>query len=170
MEMAVVVIIVAVLAGMIVPHFASWTGSSQLRESARGLLAAAAYAREFAATRRCCCRLVIAPGDQPCRLEYQKDPEHRPGEFEAMRDGVAVLPALSAPVRFGLVRIRPAEDGQQPQNHITFRPSGRSDAAIIQITDGRRTYSLVVLPSTGRASLVDGAVGELPDDRQDLDA
>ena len=52
---------------------------------------------------------------------------------------------------------------------ITFDELGQVDAAIVSIEDGRRCWSLLTSPSTGRVSIQEGAVEVLPTDRVDLD-
>ena len=169
-EVTVVVIIVAVLAGMVVPRMVGSVSSSELREAARGLLMAATYAREYAVTRRCCCRLSILPDQRRYVLEYQPDPERRPGEYEVLQGGLVKFAALPERVRLERVKIQRADRRRGPEKCIIFQPTGESDAAVVGITDGRRTYSLLVFPSTGRARLVEGRVEQMPSDREDLDA
>ena len=169
-EVTVVVVIVAVLAGMIVPRLVGSLASSQLREAARGLLIATRYARDFAVTHRCCCRVRLIPAERKSVVECQTDPQRRPNEYEPIQGGIFRFSALPEQVRFGRVRIEAAEQRAEEPDCITFRPTGGCEAAVIELTDGRRGYSLLVFPNTGRTRLVQGAVESLPGDREDLDA
>ena len=171
-ELTVVVVIISVLATMTVPRLYSSTGSTRLRESALRLALACRYARDFAANHRRECRLVFDSEQGSHVLTAQLDPEQRPDEFRRLATSVGRIERLGDGVRFGKLRIepRPRLHGNKPRrDSITFDPSGQADAAVVEITDGRRTYSILVAPHTARVKVVDGVVGELPNDRRDLD-
>ena len=167
-ELSVVLVIVAVLAGMIVPRLGGAAGARQLRESARRMLITARYAREFAVTHRRVVRLVINADQRRFALECEKSPD----EFVPLPDGIGRAETLNRNVRFAEVRIEPRTGRlgpEKPENCITFEPDGQADVAVITITDGRRSYSLTVMPYTGRAKLVKGTVETFLVDRVDLD-
>ena len=181
-ELVVVIVVVTVLAGMIVPRLVGAGGAAQLREAARRLVIAAGYARDFAAAHRCACRLVLASsadGAPRYALVYQASPERNPNDYRPLRKGIGKPQPLGEGIRFSKVRIDlqrwsggpdgPEAAGEDQPDGITFEPTGRADAAIVALTDGRRTISMLVSPSTGRARLVEGEVDELPNDRIDLD-
>ena len=170
-ELIVVIVVVAVLATMIVPRLYGAAGTSRLKTSASRLLSAARYARSFAAARRRPCRLVLDLSEQRYVLSRIDDAEDEPGRFHPLRTGIGKAERLGQGLRFGKVWIRngAADRSDGPTSHITFRPTGRADAAIVEVTDGRRIYSLLVAPHTARVELVKGAVREPPDDRVDLD-
>jgi Tfp pilus assembly protein FimT len=167
----VVVAIVAVLATLIVPRLHGSAGTARLRTGASRLLSAARYARAFAASRREPCRLVLDTEEHRYVLARVEQTATQPARLRAMRTGIGKAEHLGTGVRFGEVRIRSLEPeaSRRKMECIIFRPSGRADAAVVEVTDGRRTYSLLVTPHTGRAELVKGSVTELPDDRVDLD-
>ena len=173
-ELTVVLMIIAVAATMIVPQVLGSMTSVRLRESGRDLLVAARYAHDFATTRRRVCRLVIDAKQQTYHIEYQSDPQRQPNKFKSMTSGPFKLTHLGKGVEFALVQIEPtrrpwADDGESAEV-ITFDPTGGADAAIIQIANGKRTCSLLIERSSGRATLLDRAVDQLPGDREDLDA
>jgi prepilin-type N-terminal cleavage/methylation domain-containing protein len=171
-EVLVVIAVLGVLSTMIVPRLGGAAGPRRLRESARQLLTAARYARDYASAHRAACRLAIDVDGQRYALLCQVDPEHRPGEFGPVADASGRTERLAPPVRFGKVWIEPRRrfDGMPPpEGGITFDPLGQSDAAIVELTDGRQSFCLLTSPSTGRVRLVEGVVAELPGDRQDLD-
>ncbi|MBN1943106.1 MAG: prepilin-type N-terminal cleavage/methylation domain-containing protein [Phycisphaerae bacterium] len=172
-ELIVVVVLVAVLAGMIAPRLWGAGRTASLRAAARRVQVAAQYARDFAATRRCDCRLVLDPQTGQFQLVYQADPEDRPDHFEPIQGGPGKADRLESGLHFADIRVEPSlprEDGEISDQSIAFYPSGRSDAAVVQITDGRGTCSVLVFPSRGRCRMVEGAVEQLPDDQLDLDA
>ena len=171
-ELIVVVAIVSVLAGMIAPRMYNLSGSARLRQSSRRFLATARYARDFAATRRCKCRLTIDTKEQGYTLTRQKDAEHDPNEFVPLEASLAKPQRLPDGLRFGSLRIEPALPRPQADanaDYIDFDPTGRADAAVVEITDGQGVYSVLVTPYTGYARLVEGSAKELPNDRMDLD-
>ena len=184
-ELMVVCVIISVLATMTIPRLYGSAGSIRLRESACRLLVTAKYARDFAVTRRRSCRLVFDSDERRYGLLYQKYPQHKPNEFVPLRGGVGGAERLAESLRFSKVQIerRPRLDGPLPaemsagraggmvrqRNCITFDPSGQADAAIVEITDGKRAYSTLVAPHTAQARMVAGAVDKTPNDRWDLD-
>jgi prepilin-type N-terminal cleavage/methylation domain-containing protein len=168
-EIIVVVVIVSVLTAMAVPRLSGRSGPAELRAAARDLLCVARYARDFAATRRCECRLEIDPAQGRYLVTAEIDP-NSPGEFYRLRS-LAVRPRKLPPsVRFGRVRVSGTATELAEADHIAFRPDGRCDAALVEITDGRRVYTLSVAADTGRVGLVENAVAEPPNERVDLDA
>jgi len=170
-ELIVVIVIVSVLATMIAPRLYTATGSARLRSSASRLLVTAQYARSFAATHRCACRLLIDPAEGRYGLTCQYDPEAQPDEFRPLRTGVGKAESLAPGLRFSKLWIKrqDREETSQQVGCITFRPSGQADAAVVEITDGRRRVSMLLGPCTGQAELVEGIVQQLPNDRVDLD-
>ena len=172
-ELLVTLVIIAVLATMVVPRFSGAAASGRLRESARRLLVTARYARDFAATHRCEVRLIINTEENTYSLEYQPDPEHQPGDFQPVPQKLGRTEQLDSKLQFGDFRIAARDqeaDFFEQQDYVTFSPTGQADAAVIQLTNSRRTYSVLVAPASGRINLAEGAVTELPNDRLDLDA
>ena len=149
--------------------------SAELRGSARQLLVAAQYARDFAATRRRKCRLTIDLDQQQYVLTAQSAPQHNPSEFVPLATGLGKAQRLSQGVRFVKVRVEPRKGHDQPDqppeqlNYITFEPNGQADAAVLEITNGQQSYSVLIVPHTGYAKLIEGTTRALPNDRLDLD-
>ena len=166
-ELIVVLVIIAVLAGMTVPQIAGSLASANLREAARNLLVTTNWARHHAVTSRKRTCLVIDAGKGAYDLEQETDPLLQPGRYEPLKSQVVRAQMLAAPLRFGAVLVDPpAATGP---TRIIFEPDGRATAALIVITDGPRSWSLHVTADAGRITLIDGAVRELPSDRVDLD-
>ena len=171
-ELIVVVAIISVMVGMIAPRLYGAKGSTRLRNSARRFLLTAQYARDFAATRRCNCRLTIDTSEQGYTLTRQEDAEHDPNEFIPLDANLAKPQRLDEGFSFGRIRIvprlgRPQQDLRA--DYIDFQPTGQADAAVVEITDGNIIYSVLVAPYTAYAKLVEGLVSDLPNDRLDLD-
>ena len=170
-ELIVVIAMLSVLAGMTVMRLGGRSRSGRLREASRRLLTTAQYARDFATTRRRACRLIFDPNGG-YSLAYQADPHHNPSEFRPISSGLARPEQLTEPLRLSKIRVVHRSDSGQDtsESFITFEPTGLADGAIIEITDGRRKFSLLIEPHTGRAKLVEGEVEELPNGRKELDA
>ena len=171
-ELIVVVAIIAVLAALIAPRMFGLRGPARLRQHTRSFLATARYARDYAVTRRRKCRLTIDTAKQTYVLTQQKDAEHDPIEFVALNANLGKAQQLPDGLRFGPLRVEPLPGRPKTDlrtDYIDFDPTGRADSAVVQITDGTRTYSVVIAPHTARARLVENAVSKLPNDRLDLD-
>jgi len=171
-ELTVVIVVVVVLAMLTAPSMVGAMRSAKLRTSTRDLLITAQFARDFAATRRRTCRLTIDITDGRYQLEYQSDPEHQPQQFKALSAGPIKPGRLPQPVRFASVEIQPTapHDGAAPSDAVHFYATGGADAAVIRVTDGRRTWSLTISAGDGNAVLTDRPVEQPPSDRKDLDA
>jgi Tfp pilus assembly protein FimT len=167
--MTVVMILVAVLVGMTVPMLAGAAGSRRCKEQAGALLTAARYAHEYAVTHRVPCRLAIDAAGGEGTLQKQDEDATGGQTFVSIGLGWGKPVVLTDGVRFGRVEIEPAE-GRTDDSSVVFRPTGEADAAVIEVTDGRWTYTLLVLPTSGRARLIEGTVRGIPNDRVDLDA
>ncbi len=174
-EIIVVVVIISVLAAMAVPRMYAGNSSSKLRGSARQLLVAAQYARDFAATRRSKCRLTIDPQQQQSALTFQPAPPRNPGKFVPLATSLGKVQHLPKGIRFARVWIQPRQSLAQTDqlskklDYITFDPDGQADAAALEITNGKQTFSVVIAPYTAYAKIIEGPVRELPNDRIDLD-
>lgn len=171
-ELIVVTIIVAVLATMTVPRLSGSMRTAALRESALELASVARYARDVAACQSRACRLTFDPDGRRYALSLQADPQHDPGRFEPLAGGPGKARTLPDGVQFAQLRVepRPRLDGTpESEGCVTFYADGQADAAAAQITDGRRTFTLLIAPAGGQARLVDEAVDRPPTDRKDLD-
>ena len=171
-EVLAVVVVIAVLATMAVPRLYGGMGRRRLNTAAARFLTSARYARDFATTRRRACRLTMDVENNRYGLLGQRSPHRRPNEFGALAMGIGRSEDLGGGIRFGRIRVepRPRRSGtRQQRDCITFDPMGRADAAVVEITDGRRVVSILVAPHSARARMVHGPVHKLPNDRRDLD-
>lgn len=171
-ELTVVIVVIVIVAGLAAPQMLGAFGAAQLRDAARKLNTAARYAHDFATTRRRACRIVFDDDGRTWQLQMQSKPTTDPALFEPMQIGPIKPTKLPDNVKLKSLNVD-IGDRALPGRHnraIVFTPSGTADAAIIQLTDGKRTWSLVISSLNGRARLVDGEVNELPIEREDLDA
>ncbi len=170
-ELTVVIAVIGILTTMAVTSFGGSYRSASLKESARGLAATARYAQHYAVMRQRTCRLVLTDdqSDDPPGYQVQvqsTDPDDDTA-FLVLRGGPAKPASLPKNIRFGDVVIDSADAGES--RAVLFRPTGDADAAAIQVTDGARTWSILIEPNTGRVELVEQAVTQTPNLREDLD-
>ena len=171
-EVMVVVALMAALATMIAPRLGSATGARQVREAARRLATTARYARDYALTRRCRCRLALAADGTGYALMRSGGEAGGEGDFIPLRRGPCRRESFEGGVRLGRLRVEPVRARQmqmETPHAITFDELGQADAAVVELTDGRCTYAVVVTAFTGKVRVVDRPVTEIPNDRVDLD-
>lgn len=172
-EAIVVIIVIAVLAGVALPYFSDSLSRASLRSSADGLLDAAQYLGRMSVLERRDYRLVLIKGSgddsDGYRVEVATADLDAPATFEAVTQGAVKPTRLSAPIAFGDVLIDNggADSGER---FVTFRADGSADAAVIQVTNGRSTVSILIEPTLGRVQRVEGATRRMPNLREDLDA
>jgi len=169
-EIMVVLLIIAVLTTIGAVQYAGSSALVDLKQSGRAIEVCAQYAHNYAITRHCATRLLIDPRENRFVLQCQDDADD--GEAFVPVPGMSARQALAGQAHFGVLRVDSdqAELSEGPgMIAIRFTPTGSADAAVIEIVNGRRMFSLVVHPSTGRTSLVDGKVDDLPNDKKDLD-
>jgi len=171
-EVIVVIIMIGVLATMIAPRLAAGGRAAGLRLAGRQLQATAQYARDYAVSRRRVCRLVLDRDGDRYMLVAQSGPQHDPGAFEEVKTVVGRSCQLGKQVQFGEIHIdhRLRHEGDPvAEDTISFDPFGRSDAAAVQVTDGRYAYTVLIAPNTARVLLAEGPRTDLLEDREDLD-
>ena len=171
-ELIVVIALIAILTAAVMSPLAGSWGTANLRESARGVLLAAQYARGYAATRQVRCRLAFDVKDNRYVIEQEADPHGQPGRFTPVQADLTRPRSLGKGVKFGRLRIEPrdAEPAGATPQAVTFEPTGQANAAVIEITGDTGTWSVRIAPNTGRADLVEGADVPPPFTRVDLDA
>ena len=175
-EIVVVLVIISAMLTMTVVSLSGGTAGVAARESTTRLLTAIRYARYYAAVHGCQCRVTFSPQNNAYALTYRSDPDK--DEFDTLPGGRS--DRLNAPAHFSAIVIQPRESESEPgaasdsesedQQVITFEPTGECDGARIEITDGRVIYTLVVSPYSGLVRLYKGPLGDIPSDREDLDA
>lgn len=171
-ELMVVVIVIAVLSGMAITSFGGSLNKTRLAESAQRLHTVVRYAHRYALTHRCVCRITFKtddPDDGPgYKMEVESTDPDATDTFTVIQSGVGKPVKLTGKLRFAKVLIENGDLGQQYV--ITFQPTGEANAAAIQLTDGKRTWTVLIEPNTSRSRVVDHAVDQIPNMREDLDA
>lgn len=171
-ELMVVIVVVSVLSTMAITSMYGSYSSTTLAESARGLHTAMRYAQQYAVMHRRACRVVLINIDSHeeagYRLEVETTDPSAEQAFVVLQNGAVKATTLPRGVWFAQVTINAGNAGEQQA--VLFRPTGNADAAVIQLTNGQRVWSVLIEPHTGRARLVDTAVDRAPNMREDLDA
>lgn len=136
-----------------------------LRQNAQRFYLAARYARVLAIESRRSCQLVIEP-DSKTYYIVQTTAEN---EQAARVSNVWHRPArLDDAVSFEHVAVLQSGTAGAPEG-ITFRPEGSADAALVQLGNGERYYTVQISAATARARLFSGAIEEYQPDQIDLD-
>ncbi|MCC6682019.1 MAG: GspH/FimT family pseudopilin, partial [Phycisphaeraceae bacterium] len=170
-EILVVIVIISVLSGMIMPQLSGQRGSAEMRSAAIQLYTAARYAHEQAVLRSNTVRLLFDTIDNSYRIQVENpEAEDESEPFEDITTGPIKPTKLPDSLQFGSLLIEPVQRSVTPEIAICFYSDGSADPAAIEITDGRRSRSLLVFPYTGRCEMIDGTTLQTPSEREDLDA
>ena len=170
-EILVAVTIIALASTWGAFHLYRELDSVTLRNAGQRLLHTARYARLLAGEKHLACTLHIEPNKGTYWLTTQQggipvgaettDTANRQQTVHDLWVRPATLPER---VRFGQIRIQDAKTGDSDPAEIAFNVDGSADAALIQITIGKLTNTLIVYPWSARAELLAGAVDRLASD------
>ena len=158
-EMTAVAALMALLASATFVGYAQSWRHWTVRQNARQFFLAARYARLLAIESGQTCRLVI---DRENGAFYVVQDADETGE-PAMVSNVWHRPVtLADGVSFEQVTMT-------GEGAIAFRPDGSADAAMVQVGNGARQYTIQISSATARATLLDGASEPYEPDQIDLD-
>lgn len=169
-ELMVVLIVLGVLATMMIPNLAGQRSSAELRTTVRTLHAMARHGHDKSAIGRRDCRLLIAQDAERTSFRLEVESEEQPGAWGPMPGSLVPAETLPKTVQVASVLIDPVRRDPTTEQAIYFYADGGADAAVVQLTNGVTTWSVLVEPNTGRVDLVDHAVNASPNRREDLDA
>jgi type II secretion system protein H len=165
-EIVVVLLIITVMLTMAVVSMSGATAGVALRQSAQNLLTDLRYAHYYAVTHGCQCRIVFSAKENSYELTCCTDPDKQ--EFQPLPGGR--ITHLDRTVRLSAVVIQQRDSQSDDSQVLSFAPTGESDSARIEITDGHIAYTLTVSSNSGLVRLHKGPMTEIPTDREDLDA
>jgi len=174
-EILVVVTIVAFMAGMSGGMFVRSYHKRVREKAAMDLLHATMYARILAVERNLPCKLYLDEETQGFYLAIDVADEEGRLVGEQVIDNAYFSPViLPDEMMFESIAIRPAYVLMQDTSFsvtkvIYFSPNGTADAALVQIGDGFRHYTLSIPTGTGRPKLIQGTVENVTPDSYDLD-
>ncbi len=173
-EIMVVIAVMGVALGLGGGMYMGTYQRMQVEKAARQLVAAARYGRMLALERQGDVRLCF---DQEQGRFFLVAPQRSSqGETSTVRDQLCKPTQLTEPIRLEVVDIKASvtDEHEQPlegdERSVTFRPDGSADAAVIQIGDGKRHFSLTICPITARVTLTLGTTENIAPTTIDLDA
>ena len=174
-ELMLVVVVVALLAGIGGGIYVGTYKRMLAEKSTRDFLFAAKYARITAIERQ-----------SPCEMELDADDNHFSllvyefNEETEQTEQVLVQDLYSRPVRFGgevkfedikIIPIGGSEEVAETDEEktIVFSPNGTAQSAVIQIGDGKNHYTVSICAATGKATMRFGTAKEVKTSTIDLD-
>lgn len=183
-EILVVVVIIALMAGASAGLYMGTFKNMQLEKSAKEFYLAAKYARLAAVEKQTEFRMVIDKGEGKFVVVYKKtNPETQEQEEVivsnpytkpvTLPEGVTIEDVM---IVRSIQLIEPEKRGDQesldeneePGSIIVFTPYGTADSAVIKFGNGKTSFTVSVSPATGKVKIVRGET-ELPLDIIDLD-
>jgi len=137
LELAIVLVIVAVLAAGVVPALMTAMNRTHLRSSAWQVASQLAFARAHAVSKQLLCRVRFDPEELAFLAEVEQDPEEAPGEFAPLQTppmGRVALPENFVDVRMQTVSLTTPQSTEA----VYFQPNGRSDGVevLLESLDG----------------------------------
>ncbi len=173
-EIMVTVLVIAVLSTLAIPQFMGSFRTAALNSATDDLVTTLRYLQRTAVVQRREHRLILIPDDADTgrslyRAEAAAVELDAPSAFLALTEGPIRPTTMPEGVWIeNILGGAEAVDDAPPM--VTFHPAGSADATVILITDGERTFSVLVEPNTGQVHRVDEPIHTLPNLREDLDA
>lgn len=173
-EVLLVVALIVVLGGL---GGGMYTGTHKrllVEKAARQFLLTAKYARIMAIEQGQSYEVQLDPGNRGFLAATARwNPSRGQMEKVPVRDYYCKPVRFEGDVRFedvkiGASTVETAGD-EQTQQRIVFLPNGSADSAVVQIGDGKTHYSIAIVASTGKATLHEGAAGQVEVAVIDLD-
>ena len=170
-ELMACLIVITVLAAVALPYLQGPRKNTAFLETAHALHDAARYAHLHATLRKQTCRLALSTEPAQVSFGLQVEDADDPAISTALQEGPIKKTTLPQDLRFAAWIIEPTRRDRMPEEEqaVWFYPDGGADAAALQLTDGNRTWTLLIAPHTGRSELIKHAVFQTPNLREDLD-
>lgn len=173
-ELMLVVVIIALLAGIGGGFYAGTYRRMLVEKAARELWFAAKYARITAIERQSRCEMQLDVGkNRFCLFVYEFNEETKQTEHVPLRDAYSKPVELRGDVRFEGIKITPigSEEGIEAGDGrtIVFLPNGTAQEAVIQIGDGENHYVVSICAATAKATMLFGTAEEVKTGTVDLD-
>lgn len=173
-EIMVVIAVMGVALGLGGGMYMGTYQRMQVEKAARQLVVAARYGRMLALERQGDVRLCF--NQQQGRFFLMAPPRPTQGENQvsAVCDQMCKPVELDESISLELVEIESAIADEQTDGEteraVTFRPDGSADAAVVQIGDGKRHFTVAICPVTARVTLTVGMASDRTQTTLDLDA
>ena len=163
-ELMVVAMVIALMAGAAFTFGYSRFKTAVVEQTARKLMLAAKYARLIAVENQIRCSLVISEDDKEFFLlageSVISNPYTKPTTIDdnVSFESVAITPSLPT-----------GEKTSKGQYIINFMPDGTADTAVMELTNGKTTYTVTISAATAKAKVYSGEPSEVPVGVVDLD-
>jgi len=174
-EILLVVVVIALLAGVGGGIFVGTYKRMLAERSARDFVLAAKYARITAIERQSPCKMVLDTENNGFALVvYGLNEETGQTEQVPLRDSY-FKKAVEFPggVEFEDIQITPIDPGRvtdaEDKETIVFSPNGTAQSAVIQIGDGENHYAVSICGATGKTRVHFGTAEEVETRTIDLD-
>jgi type II secretion system protein H len=173
-EVLVVVALVAMMAGLGGGVYVGTYKRMLVEKAARQFLLTARYGRILAIERQRPYEIELDESNKGFHLKTVGFNEQTgQSEETIVRDYYCKPVLFEGDVAFEDVKVvsltGDSEDGDEQQG-IWFYPNGSAEPAVVQIGDGRSSYSVAIVASTGMATMYKGQAEELKTGIIDLDA
>ncbi len=187
LELVAVTVLIAMLAGMIGVTGIKRYQARNLEATARRFYNLARYARYLAINRHAPCKLILDTEKRQIYLNLQSV-DQTTGQVRQVivKDRYCKPIELPASISLDNIQIMSFElaatyDSREDANHdnnadetqsqkvISYLPDGSADAALISITNGKKSYTLTIEPGNARPRIHNGAVDQLEQSIIDLD-
>ncbi len=136
-----------------------------LRQDAQRFYLAARYARVLAIESQRPCVLMVVPEEKAYYIVQSVEGEEEIAVVSNMLHRSSKLDDSVSFDRFAAVQTGLTGD----VSGITFRPDGSADAALVQLTNGERSFTIQISAATAQATLLSGATDSYELDQIDLD-
>jgi len=173
-ELMLVVVIIALLAGIGGGFYAGTYRRMLVEKAARELWFAAKYARITAIERQSRCEIQLDAEENRFLLTvYEFNEETEQAEKVPLSDSYSKPVQLSGDVKLEGVKITAlgSEEGIEAGDGrtIVFLPNGTAQEAVIQIGDGENHYTVSICAATAKATMLFGTAEEVKSSTVDLD-
>ena len=171
-ELMVVVVIIGVMSTLALPYLSGASRAAALDAAGDDLTQAMRYLQRQAVLRQRAYRLVLVMNDAETgrsgwRAEAAATDLDAAETWAAVTEGAVKPTWLDPAVTIGdLLR---EQDTLDPTPAVVFRADGTADAAVVVLALGERAVSVVVSPTDGRVTRVEGRADTVPGWREDLD-
>jgi prepilin-type N-terminal cleavage/methylation domain-containing protein len=173
-ELMLVVVVIALLAGVGGGIYVGTYKRMLAEKSARDFLFAAKYARITAIERQSPCEMELDADDNRFSLlVYEFNEETERTEQVSVRDLYSRPVQFGGEIKFEDIKITPIGSEEvaktDEEKTIVFSPNGTAQSAVIQIGDGKNHYTVSICAATGKATMHFGTAKEVETSTIDLD-
>jgi len=174
-EMLLVVLVIGLITSAGTGLYVGTFKSMKVRKAAQDFLLTAQYARIMALERQTPYRMELDLANQGfCLTTLQWDEDSEQMGLQIVRDVFCKPVQFEGDVTFEGVEIVPGawetESENEEQQTIIFSPNGTAQSAVVQIGNGKTSYTISISAATGRAKAYFGSIENIVVTTTDLDA